>query len=73
MEAFVEGYIYKNFQQNRDFKNKFLLSKTKIGICLQKFSTEQRFQKQILCVAKLKMIVKVVFISETSLCFFEKF
>ena len=42
------------------------------GGLLQKFSTEQRFQKQTLCVAKLKMIVKVVFISKTSLCFFEK-
>ena len=67
-----EGEVYVNFQQNRDFKNKFLCSKTKIEICLQKFSTDQRFQKQIFCVAKLKMILKVVFISKTSLCFFEK-
>ena len=49
-----------------------MCSKTKIGICLQNFSTEQRFQKQIFCVSKLKMIVKVVFISKTSLRFFEK-
>ena len=27
---------------------------SKIGICLQKFSTEQRFQKQIFCEAKLE-------------------
>ena len=31
-----------------------MCSKTKIGICLQKFSTERRFQKQIFCVAKLE-------------------